>query len=138
MVKYQLPAFSPVTTYVTTPGFEIWTVCVSAVGDVPYWMRKPARLLRFEPSVFSVGGVHDNVALPSAGALTVIENAGSDTVSLVSVTEITMPEYTPAAAACGVPDSRPVPVLNVAQLGKFWMLYVSVSPSASAPLGWKV
>ncbi len=49
-----------------------------------------------------------------------------------------MPEYTPAAAACGVPDSRPVLVLNVAQLGRFWMLYVSVSPSASAPLGWKV
>ena len=72
-----------------------------------------------EPSVFWVGGVHDSVALPFAGAVTVMENIGSETVSFVSVTEITMLAYTPAAPAVGVPESLPVAVLNVAHVGLF-------------------
>ena len=47
-----------------------------------------------------------------------------------------MPEYAPALA--GVPESLPVVVLNVAHVGLFWMLYMSVSPSGSAPDGWKL
>src|SRR4029434_9255715 len=97
-------------------------VCVSALGDEPYWMRKPARLLSVEPSVFWVGGVHDSVALPLVdGCVTVIENVGSEAVpTLASLTAITMPECTPALA--GVPESLPVVVLKVAQDGLFWML----------------
>ena len=49
-----------------------------------------------------------------------------------------MSGYTPAAAVVGVPESRPVLPLKVAQVGLFWMVYVSVSPSASAPVGWKL
>src|SRR5688572_4968411 len=120
------------------PGLETSIVCVSAVADVPYWIRKPARFVIVEPSVLVVGAAHDSVALPLAGAVTVIENGASESVSLVSLTEITMLEYTPAAAACGVPVKRPVLLLKVAQLGMFWMLYVSVSLSASEAVGWKV
>ena len=112
-----------------------WIVCINALADVPYWMRKPARSLIVEPSVFWVGGVHEIVALPFAADVTVIVNTGSETVSLVSVTEMMMLEYVPAVA---VPVSWPVVVLNVAQLGLFWMLYVSVSPSASAAVGLKL
>jgi hypothetical protein len=38
----------------------------------------------------------------------------------------------------GVPDSRPVAVLNVAHEGRFWMLKVSALPSGSEALGWKL
>ena len=41
-------------------------------------------------------------------------------------------------ALLGVPDSLPVVALNVAQVGLFVMLNVSVLPSASAAFGWKV
>ena len=41
----------------------------------------------------------------------------------------------PTLAAAGVPCSRPVVVLNVAQLGWFVMLNVSVPPSASPAVG---
>ena len=47
-----------------------------------------------------------------------------------------MLENVPADA--GVPESLPVEVLKVAQDGLFWMLKVSVSPSASLPVGWKL
>ena len=63
-------------------------------------MRKPARLLSVEPSVFWVGGVHDSVALPFAGgaADAVIENVGSEALPpLPSLTAITMPENAPRA-----------------------------------------
>ena len=75
-----------------------------------------------------VGAVHDSVALPLLGAVTVIENAASEALAVPSLTLITMFEYAPACAAVGVPDRRPVVVLNVAHDGRFWMLYVSVSP----------
>jgi hypothetical protein len=55
-----------------------------------------------EPSVFWVGGVHEIVAEPFAGDVTVMVNGCSETVSLVSVTEMMMLEYVPAVA---VPDN---------------------------------
>ena len=63
-----MPELRPLTTYVAMPGLATWIVCVSALGDEPYWMRKPARLLSVEPSVFCVGDVHDSVALPFPAA----------------------------------------------------------------------
>src|SRR5262245_57489442 len=41
-------------------------------------------------------------------------------------------------ATAGVPLRRPVDAVNVAQDGRFVTEYVSVSPSASAPVGWKL
>ena len=44
----------------------------------------------------------------------------------------------PTFALLGVPDSRPVVVLNTSQLGLFWIENVSVSPSASAVVALEV
>jgi hypothetical protein len=48
----------------------------------------------------------------------VIENAGNEAVAWPSVTLITMLLKLPTFDDDGVPDSRPVLVLNVAQLGR--------------------
>jgi hypothetical protein len=52
-----------------------------------------------------------------------------------SLTLIVTFEYVPTCAAEGVPLTRPVLELKVAQAGKFATLNVSVLPSASAPVG---
>jgi hypothetical protein len=90
------------------------------------------------PSVFSVGGIHDRVARPVETVVTAIANALSAMLASPSLTEIAMFEYVPTSLAPGVPDNRPVLVLNVAHAGLFWMLNASVSPSASAALGTKL
>ena len=64
-------------------------------------------------------------------AATVMENAGSDAVALPSLTEITIPEYTPTFAVCGVPESCPVVVLKAAQLG-----LLAIAKLSAVPLGW--
>jgi hypothetical protein len=64
--------------------------------------------------------------------------AGNDVVAVPSDTLIPMLLNEPTSATAGVPVRRPVEVLNVAQLGLFEMLNVSVSPSASVALGWKL
>jgi hypothetical protein len=69
---------------------------------------------------------------------TVIENAGSATLVPPSLTLMTMLEAVPRFALLGVPESLPVEVLNTSQLGLFWMENVSVLPSASAAVGWKL
>jgi hypothetical protein len=45
--------------------------------------------------------------------------------------------YVPTWADVGAPDKRPVLVLKVAQLGRFWMLNPNVSPSGSLAAGVK-
>ena len=69
------------------------------------------------------------------GAVTVIENAGNDAVAAPSLTEITMPANAPVVPVGGVPESRPVVVLNDAQPGIPVTPKVSVLPSASLAVG---
>lgn len=66
---------------------------------------------------------------------TVIVNALSEEVSLPSLALMMM--LLNVAAAEGVPDSFPVAVLKVAQLGLFCTLKPRVSPSTSLAVGWK-
>jgi hypothetical protein len=44
----------------------------------------------------------------------------------------------PAKLVSGVPDSRPVEVLKVAQVGLLVIEKVRASPSGSEALGWKL
>ena len=68
--------------------------------------------------------------------MTVIVKAGSETaVPPLSATEIPMLAKLPTLVLAGVPLRAPVMVLNVAQEGWFWILKVSVSPSASLAVG---
>jgi hypothetical protein len=64
---------------------------------------------------------------------TVMVNAGSEALAEPSLTLIAMLANVPAAV--GVPDNRPVVVLNVAQLGRFAIANVSVLPSGSLAVG---
>jgi hypothetical protein len=69
------------------------------------------------------------------GAVTVIANAGREAVARPSLTRMTIFEYVPTLAAVGVPLRSPVDAVNVAHVGRFVMLYVSLSPSGSEPVG---
>ena len=84
-----------------------------------------------------VGAAQLSVAepLPLPLALTEIENAASDVVTLPSLTRITMFEYVPTCASVGVPLKRPVEVLKDAHAGLFEMLNVSESPFESLAVG---
>jgi hypothetical protein len=89
-----------------------------------------------EPSLLRVGGVQLRVAEPVVVVdLTTIWNAASEAVRLPSLTLIWMFEYVPVCELLGVPDSRPVVVLNAAQPGLFVMLNASVLPSGSFAVG---
>jgi hypothetical protein len=90
--------------------------------------------------VFVVGGVHDTVALmvEVAAALTMMLNAGSEDVALPSLTLMTMLEYVPTLAACGVPASWPVLVFKIAQDGPLLTENVSVEPLAPLAVGAKL
>lgn len=95
-------------------------------------------MLNVEPSLLRVGAVHVSVAEPFDTSLTAMLKAGSDAEVLPSLTRITIFEYEPACALLGVPESRPVEVLNVAHDGLFEMLNVSASPFASLAVGVKL
>jgi hypothetical protein len=69
------------------------------------------------------------------GAATAIANAGNEALADPSLTLIAMLAKLPAAV--GVPASRPVVVLNAAQLGRFAIANVSVPPSGSLAVGVK-
>src|SRR5690606_30352595 len=70
---------------------------------------------------------------PPPPPVTVIENAGSETLVSPSLTVMTMLLNVPELV--GVPLSRPVDELNVAQDGRFSMENPSVSPSGSDAFG---
>ena len=70
------------------------------------------------PCVAVVGGCPEIVGGRFVvGAITVIENAASDTVFGPSLTEIRILLNVPVAPLGGVPDRRPVRESNAAQLG---------------------
>ena len=70
-------------------------------------------------------------------ALTTIANVASCALPpCPSLTPMPMLENVPTLADVGVPARRPVAVLNVAQVGRFVMLNVSVPPSESLAVGW--
>src|SRR5262245_27627561 len=88
------------------------------------------------PAVIDVGGVPVIVGGRFGGALTTIENVASCALPpCPSLTAMPMFENVPTLPAAGVPCSRPVVVLNVAQLGWFAMLNVKVPPSESLAVG---
>ena len=64
-----------------------------------------------------------------AEAVTWILNAGSEADACPSLTLITMFENVPTLELEGVPLTVPVAMLNVAQLGRFWTLKLSVRPA---------
>ncbi len=76
--------------------------------------------------------------LPEALSVTAIGNEGSDALVVPSLTLMVMFEYVPTSAAVGVPDSSPVALLKLAQLGAFLMLNVSLAPLGSVVLGVKL
>jgi hypothetical protein len=86
----------------------------------------------------AVGAVQLTVAVPSASCNTEIENAGSETCALPSLTVIWMLANVAMSSRPGVPESLPLVVLNEAQAGLLAIEKVSGSPSASVALGWKV
>ena len=72
------------------------------------------------------------------GAETVIEKLGSALTLLPSLAKIVMPAEVPTSVAPGVPLSRPVVGVKMAQLGLDWIVNVSASPSGSLAVGWKL
>ena len=80
----------------------------------------------------------DMLGTSTAGACTLMENAGREADALPSLTLIRMLPQVPAADECGVPESCPVLVLNVAQVGAFAMLKVSGRPCGSLANGVKL
>jgi hypothetical protein len=67
------------------------------------------------------------------GAETAIAKGASEVVAIPSLALIVIAENVPAVV--GVPDSRPVLLLNVAHVGWFAMPKVSALPSASLAVG---
>ena len=90
------------------------------------------------PATAWVPGVPE-MAGGAGGVLTPTEmvKAGSDTLWYPSLALMTMPESEPTSVGPGVPVSRPVFALNVAQDGLFVIEKVSGLPEALVVLGWK-
>jgi hypothetical protein len=107
--------------------FAMLKVSVSPSGSLAVGVNEYAT-----PCVAVVAGVPEIVG-GRFGCVTTIENAASDAVACPSLTLIAMFEDEPAAA--GVPVSCPVLPLNVAQVGRLVMLYVSGSASGSLAVG---
>src|SRR5579862_9206859 len=98
-------------------------------------MWKPARLVSGVPLVFCVGASQPRVALPLAGAVTVMLNGASDADADPSLTLITIFLNVPAFALDGVPASLPELLLKLAHDGRFATENVSGLPSGSLALG---
>jgi hypothetical protein len=83
-----------------------------------------------------VGGVPEITGAAFwVAAVTVIEKAANDADKVPSLTVITMLDVVPWLALVGVPDSRPVDVLNEAHEGLFAIEKDRVCPSGSEEVG---
>ena len=90
------------------------------------------------PCSTDVAGAPEIVGARFVGTLvplTVIANAGSEALAEPSLALMTMFENVPAFVDAGVPVSRPVVELKVAQLGRLAIANVSVLPSGSLAVG---
>ncbi|MEQ1579368.1 MAG: hypothetical protein ABL964_02160 [Steroidobacteraceae bacterium] len=88
-----------------------------------------------DPTAIDVAGLPRIVGARFATPVTVNVKAGSEVVTLPSLTLITIPECT--AAVVGTPESRPVVVLKLAHVGLLAIEKPRVLPSASVAVGWK-
>jgi hypothetical protein len=77
------------------------------------------------------------VPVPAA-AVTWIENAASEVLSVPSLTLMTIPEYVPTWPEVGVPVSAPVLLLRLAHDGRLVAEKVSVLPLAPPAVGVKL
>jgi hypothetical protein len=84
----------------------------------------------------AVAAVPEIVGATLGAGLTLIENAGNDADARPSLTLMPMFANEPTFAAPGVPERRPVAVLNVAHVGRFVMLNVNALFWASVADGW--
>src|SRR5688572_16831966 len=112
--------------------FEIANVSVPPSGSLAVGVNEYAA-----PTGADAGGVPEIVGGRFGAALTVIVKAGNEALAAPSLTLIEMLANVPTFALVGVPLSRPVVVLNVAQLGRFAIANVSVPPSGSLAVGVK-
>src|SRR5262245_30173685 len=87
------------------------------------------------PCITDVVGEPEIVGGRFGAGLTVIVNAGIEALAEPSLTLIAMFANVPTFVVPGVPVSRPVAVLNVAQLGRLAIANVSVPPSGSLAVG---
>lgn len=85
-----------------------------------------------------VGIVLEVVGAVLGTLVTVIENAGSDTLSTPSLTVMTIPLVVPIFALLGVPLRVPVLLSKFVQTGRLVILKIILSPSASFALGVKL
>ena len=70
------------------------------------------------------------------GATTLTENGARAVLAWPSLTLIVMLPYVPIDAVVGVPEIRPVALLNVAHDGTFCAANVTASPFGSLAEGW--
>jgi hypothetical protein len=89
------------------------------VRACPSGSLAPGVKLYSEPTVTEVAGLPLIVGGPSAAAMTVSVNAGSEAARAPLLTLIVMFGKLPIFAEFGVPESRPVLALNVIQEGWF-------------------
>ena len=89
--------------------------------------------------MFKVGATQVTVAVPLAlwVSTTLIEKAGKDVLTPPAEALMTIFGYEPTCAVFGVPESSPVVVLKLAQLGSPAMEKVRVSPALSLAVGTK-
>jgi hypothetical protein len=113
--------------------FEIANVSVSPSASAAVGRKANAL-----PAFTEVDGVPLIVGARFGVLATVTANGASAVLILPSLTLMTMFEYVPTFVADGVPISWPVTLLNVAHIGRFWMLKPSVLLSASAAVGRKL
>jgi len=66
-----------------------------------------------------VAGLPLMTGMSGALGVTTIAKVLSAALVVPSLTRMVMSEYVPTCAGLGVPDSSPVAVLNVAQIGRF-------------------
>ncbi len=111
-------------------AFVMLYVSVSASGSAPVGANEYC-----VPCSTDVAGVPLIVGARFGGSLTTIENGASWALSCPSLTLMVTFANVPTLLAVGVPCSRPELAVNVAQVGRFAMLNVSVPPLASLAVG---